>query len=67
MEMEVRQGRELSHSIRAVIGDAAPGGGRADVAGVVVSQEGLDAHKLPGTEGGVFEVRNIPKSSALLF
>jgi len=29
-------------SVGAVIGDATPGGGRADVTGVVVSQEGLE-------------------------
>jgi hypothetical protein len=33
-------------SIGAVIGDATPGGRGADVTGVVVGQEGLDAHKL---------------------
>ena len=33
-------------TIGAVIGDATPGGRGADVTGVVVSQEGLDAHKL---------------------
>jgi hypothetical protein len=32
--------------IGAVIGNATPGGRGADVSGVVVSQEGLDAHKL---------------------
>ena len=32
--------------IGAVIGDATPGGRGADVTGVVVSEEGLDAHKL---------------------
>jgi len=33
-------------TVGAVIGDATPGGRGADVTGVVVSQEGLDAHKL---------------------
>ena len=35
-----------TYSIGAVIGDATPGGGRANVASVVVGQEGLNAHKL---------------------
>jgi len=35
-----------TRSIRAVIGDATPGGRGANVTGVMVSQEGLDAHKL---------------------
>jgi hypothetical protein len=34
-------------SIGAIIGDATPGGRGADVTGVVVSQEGFYAHKLP--------------------
>ena len=37
-------------SIRTVVSDATPGGRGADVAGVVVSQEGLNAHKLQNTE-----------------
>jgi len=32
--------------IGAVIGDATPGGRGADITGMVVSEEGLDAHKL---------------------
>jgi len=32
--------------IGAVIGDASPGGRGADITGVVMSQEGLDAHEL---------------------
>ena len=32
--------------IGAVIGNATPGGGGSDVTGMVVSQEGLNAHKL---------------------
>jgi hypothetical protein len=39
------------YSVGAVIGDATPGGGRADVTGVVVSQEGLDTHELRGKNG----------------
>ncbi len=39
-----------THSIRAVIGDATPGGGRADVTSVVVGQEGLNAHELRKAE-----------------
>jgi hypothetical protein len=35
--------------VGAVVGDATPSGRGADVTGVVVSQEGLDAHKLPST------------------
>jgi hypothetical protein len=35
-----------THSIRAVIGDASPGGRRTDITGVVVGQEGLNAHEL---------------------
>jgi len=34
--------------IGAVIGDASPGGRGADITGVVMSQEGLDAHELLG-------------------
>ena len=37
--------------IGAVIGNATPGGRGADVSGVVVSQEGLDAHKLLKSHG----------------
>jgi len=35
-----------ARGIGAIIGDATPGGRGANVAGVVMSQEGLDAHKL---------------------
>eukprot|EP00286_Rhodomonas_abbreviata_P020996 CAMPEP_0181302750 /NCGR_PEP_ID=MMETSP1101-20121128/8171_1 /TAXON_ID=46948 /ORGANISM="Rhodomonas abbreviata, Strain Caron Lab Isolate" /LENGTH=73 /DNA_ID=CAMNT_0023408237 /DNA_START=151 /DNA_END=372 /DNA_ORIENTATION=+ len=33
-------------SVGTVIGNATPGGGGTNVTGVVVCQEGLDAHKL---------------------
>jgi len=36
--------------VGTVVSDATPGGRGADVTGVVVSQESLDAHKLPNTE-----------------
>ena len=37
---------DRARGVGAVIGNATPGGGGADVAGVVVRQEGLYAHKL---------------------